>query len=226
MQALCIEDPDLHYLWKNPPPGADPERLAATMAAMEFVEANPGDVLPDGTTAGPEVSRPDVCILLPQQIGFQMWDVKLKRVEGKWYVDPQPMIAPFKREQEFRKAQAAANGVLTPAERIRQALQALVNCTGQSRDCFVNIEANGHFISFAGGVGQLLLLDVPHFEMNDNQAARTEALLNQLGDVAKTQLSFTVPLDPDVDRVTEITLEIFREIFEIEDDVQLLIFEG
>ncbi len=224
MQALSIDHPDIQYLWKNPPPGTD--RLRDSLRTMEFAEAKPGDVLPDGTTAGPEVSQADVCILLPQQIGFQMWDVKLKRVEGAWLVDPQPFIAPLKREHEFRETQAAANAKSAAEDRIRDALQSLVDCTGQSRECFVNIEAQERYVSFARGAGRSLLLSVQHFDMTEDQAARAEALLNELGDVAKAQLTFTVPLDPDVDRATEITLEVFREIFMIEGDLQQLIFEG
>lgn len=127
--------------------------------------------------------------------------------------------------------------VPTNTQLITDELSALLKRTNE--DAFVIFEdvQSGKFIQFAGRAGDTLLLDLPsqvlsegefdravrYFRSHGQDLQEYDTLDQPGGKPVGRQASFQIVFAEDVERATQITLEIFSQVFEFPDDISLRI---
>lgn len=125
-------------------------------------------------------------------------------------------------------------------EKIRAALERLVERTHS--DAFVIIEdkTTGKFVQFAGGNAQGLVFDLPAQTLNANELERAHHILTEFGiqlgtwevydrpggEVVGSRSGFNKNLGNNIDRATKITWAVLRKIYDLGATLELKIEEN
>jgi hypothetical protein len=150
-----------------------------------------------------------------------IWAVALRRGGGRRW------DALHFDEEVPRPRRPSATPAAPVRDRIRSALEALARRS--SDDAFVIFEQkrSGKFVQFAGGGN--LLLDLPLEALSGVEQSRARALFSARG-VTPTEVgdhtTLQLDLEADVERATEMTLLVFREVFRIDGEFELVVTEN
>lgn len=120
--------------------------------------------------------------------------------------------------------------------RIAMALHSLLGRT--NRDAFVIFQdkPSGKFVQFAGSADESLFLDLPPQALNEDEKPRAAKLFRELAakgpkegadrQTGKGLTGFQLRLGCDVDRGADVTLRIFREVYQLPADFALVLEEN
>jgi len=138
-----------------------------------------------------------------------------------------------------------AQGPSAEAARLAEIAQALTRLLQRSNEDAFAIFAESRsqkFVQFAGGASSPLFLDLPSQTLSAQEMERATALFRDLGaggaeeyevytdktkkKVAGKQISFNLDLGQEVERAAQITLAIFRQVYQFPIYFQLVIAEN
>jgi hypothetical protein len=119
--------------------------------------------------------------------------------------------------------QSAAPAAADPQTRIAEALTRLLQRSGETGDCFVIIEdrPTNKFVQFSGSSSEPIVFDVPFVEMTPEERARAEAFFQDRDGVTQGDLSYMMDFARDVNGAAETAIEVFREVYLIDDNLDL-----
>lgn len=122
---------------------------------------------------------------------------------------------------------------------IHQALKELITRTNADAFAIFTERGTGKFVQFAGGRDQPLILDLPKAELTETESDSALRLLRQYAEQVERKRVVHRPgvlmvgkhgldlvLDKDVDKASRIAIEVFREVFQLQGDIDLEITEN
>ncbi|HEV3383787.1 MAG TPA: hypothetical protein VG097_03175 [Gemmata sp.] len=103
------------------------------------------------------------------------------------------------------------------SSRIKSALEALLGRAGQDSFVIFKERKSEKFVQFAGSAQEPLLFDLPSIPLNTGEMERAKAFFAKLGvspgPLHNEHVTFQLKLNRNVDRASEITLSVFRDVY-------------
>jgi hypothetical protein len=121
------------------------------------------------------------------------------------------------------KQSASPPAAAAPQTQIAEALARLLQRSMQTSDCFVIIRdrSTNKFVQLTGSTSDPLLLDVPFPDMTPEEKTRAEAFFQDRDGVTKADFSYMMDFARDVNGAAETAIAVFREVYLIDDDLDL-----
>ena len=116
---------------------------------------------------------------------------------------------------------------VTVESQITAALEALLQRSLEEDDCFVTIEdrQTAVLVQFKGSKTEPLMLYLPSKPLSSEDAQRAEAFFADLGVSVGEEGAYQLDLGRDASRASEIALRVFREVYQLEGDLDLVLAE-
>jgi len=121
------------------------------------------------------------------------------------------------------KQSAPPPAAADPQTQIAEALARLLQRSMQTSDCFVIIrDRSSHkFVQFYGSTSEPLMFDVSFADMTPEEKARAEAFFKDRDGVTKAEFSYIMDFARNVNSAAETAIAVFREVYLIDDDLDL-----
>ncbi|MDY7109306.1 MAG: hypothetical protein SYC29_11790 [Planctomycetota bacterium] len=121
------------------------------------------------------------------------------------------------------KQSAPPSAVADPQTQIAEALTRLLQRSMETSGCFVIVEdrSTNKFVQFYGSTSDPLMFDVPFVEMTPEEITRAEAFFQNRDGVTKGDLSYMMDFAREVNGAAETAIAVFREVYLIDNDLDL-----